>query len=274
VIVILPPLILIALLFFHSETQRDMRHRDQATVDLRRVIAFRDQFRRNLTAAIDSASYSEWYVQANAEIGQSDSARVAVDASAFGLDFLELTDIGDRVVASSIGPWRIGQTVELTNVRQISARFTLSERVERDSTGAHPALVVRVFGDGVVNLYGGFYLDRRFMPRVDSIIRGTTRLILADDSTAEAERCTQMEVCRLTKTGEKYEAVLSGGPGARYFILAEFSAPGRTLVSGWSLALITLAVLASVMVALGVRRYLGQQPKWESDSCRSKPPRF
>jgi signal transduction histidine kinase len=263
IIALLPPALMMTVVYFYSQRQDEVSYRQNAAADLRRLIAFRDQHQRALLEAIREVLDSEWYLRMNYEFSVNPEASPEVDATLFGLDFLELIDSNDRVVASYRRPGLIGEKIELPGVRILSSRAAISEGVEYDVNGPHAVLAVRAVGDGIIGVYGGWYLERRFVETADGMIRGVTRIILAEDSSSEAARFARMEFGALYEHQGRYQAIVSGNQLAGFYAVADFEPVQTVSVFAPFIDVITIVALASVLIAVGLGMYISGKARKE-----------
>ena len=265
-IALLPPLLMMAVVYFYSLRQEQITYRENARTDLRRVIALRDNFKRDLAETLRDIRLSEWFARVSYEATVSESP-VAIDASGFDVDFVELLDHRNTVLASWKRPGLIGEKIDLSNAARYAEAIALQEVTEYDMHGRHAALAGHVLGDGVINVYAGWYLESRFQPLVDQVVRGSTRFVFAGDSTATATaagvRYDALDFGSLYEFNHRYQAVVSGNTGAGFVMLAEFASTGMATVFTSFLDVISLVALVSVLAAVGLGMYISGRAKRE-----------
>ncbi|MBU0982721.1 MAG: hypothetical protein KKA42_02555, partial [candidate division Zixibacteria bacterium] len=169
-IALLPPALMIGVLYYYSSQQHETLYRRNSAADIERITDFRAQFTREVAASMQRAVESEWFAETVLLAERGSASRTTIDARRFGLDFLELIDDSDRVVASSHRPGLVGETLILPKGFEINDSVTLYETMEFDTSGQHPSFAYVADADLPFRLYGGVYMAKRFQTTLDQII--------------------------------------------------------------------------------------------------------
>ena len=261
-IALLPPVLMMAVIYFYSLRQEQITYHENARVDLRRIIALRDNFKRDLTQSLENVIRSEWFARVSYE-ATADSKPVTIDPSRFDFDFVELLDHNNKVLSSWKRPGLVGEKIDLSKAARVSDLIDLQETVEFDISGRHAVLAGRVEGAGVVSLYAGWYLDTRLQPLIEQVMRGSTWLIFTEDSTSPAINYAGMEFGSLYENGNNFEALVSGSETAGFYLLARFAHTAMVSVFTSFLDVITVVAVISVLVAIGLGFYISGRAKKE-----------
>ncbi|MBD3256885.1 HAMP domain-containing protein, partial [candidate division GN15 bacterium] len=264
-IALLPPVLMMAVVHFYSLRQEQITYRQNAQTDLRRMIALRDGFKRDLAQNLENAARSEWFARVSYEASVSD-APVAIDPSQFDFDFVELLDHNNTVLASRHRHGLVGEQIDLSNAARYSDRIALQESVEYDISGRHAAFAGRVEGAGVVSLYAGWYLDQRLQPTLEQVMRGNTRLVFADDTTESEIDYAGMEFGSLYEHDDRYEALVSGNADAGFVMVADFAPTEMASVFTSFLDVMSIVAIVSVLAAIGLGIYISGRAKREIDN--------
>jgi len=134
-IALLPPILMMAVVYFYSAHQAEISHRRNAAGDLRKLIDYHEQFRTRLMTSLENITDHTWFEQSVRLAQRGRNSRISFDdLRGFGLDFYELTDPDGRVVASSHRPGLIGEMISNQSDRSVD-RVSLFETVEYDIDG-------------------------------------------------------------------------------------------------------------------------------------------
>jgi len=265
-IALLPPILMMAVVYFYSAHQAEISHRRNAAGDLRKLIDYHEQFRTRLMTSLENITDHTWFEQSVRLAQRGRNSRISFDdLRGFGLDFYELTDPDGRVVASSHRPGLIGEMISNQSDRSVD-RVSLFETVEYDIDGRHAALAGRCRGKDGFAIYGGWYVGRNFIPIADQIVRGCLSVEFVEENSQAAGRYSGMEFGSLYQHGDILQTVLSGSVKAGYFLMADFGPPDQSAVFSSFIDAISLVALVSVLAAVALGMYVSSRARREFDN--------
>ena len=265
-IALLPPVLMMAVVYFYSERQQELAYRQRAAEDLQKLVRYRSLFRQELVGTLERVLASSWFILSVHAVRSGGVGAISVDAQQFDLDFLELLDSSNIVLGSSHRPGLVGEKMELYDALDPSEQVVLQETVEYDIKGRHAALTGLAVGEQEFRLYGGLYLSRRFQPTANQIVRGTTAVIYSDDPGGESRRFSGMEFGSLYQSENTYEAVLSGGGEIGFHMIARFEPTEMTPVFNSFMNVVGLVALVSVLGAIALGVYISGRARREIDN--------
>lgn len=262
-IALLPPLLMMAVVYFYSSRQAEISYRERAVEDLRRLANYQTTFRTELIESLQSVARHSWFDRSvrSAQRGRSRQIRFD-DLAGFGLDFYELLDSTGQVVASYHRPGLVGETIMIPG--DTTQANNLLESTEFDIDGRHATLLSSVVGTDGYAIHGGSYIERRFLPIARQIVRGRIVTEFLEDS--DAGRYRSMDYGSLYRRGDTLEAVLLGGSNAGFVIRVDFERPDQSPVFGSFMDVISLVALVSVLVAVGLGVYISSRARREFDN--------
>ena len=260
---VLPPLLVMSVIYFHSVRQLEASDRQQAFKNLQKFEAFNGSFQKELRANIDELLASQDLAKAVRALKSGRIGRVELDPRPFGLDFMEILDTNYRVLATYHRPGLLGEKIQ----RDFdSDRFDTAgclETVEYDIEGPHAAFAFVRRIDENMFLYTGRYLDFRLQQQLAGLLDAEVRIYI-DVDTPSVYTGFKREV--LYETDGTYQAVLAGGTAFDFFLVAVF-ASGVEKPIFLSLLKVTGAVaLFSVIVAVGLGMFITGRAKREIDN--------
>lgn len=262
IIALLPPVLMMGVVYFYSLEQERISYRETSAADLRRLIAQRDAFKQRLVQSLENAARTEWFARVSYEATAS-SKPISINPTGLDFDFVELLDHNNTVLASWHRPGLIGETLGFRNAARQSDLIVLQESVEYDINGRHAALAGRVTGAGVISLYAGWYFDTRLQPVLENLMRGHTRLVFFEDTAATTINFADMEFGTLYESRDRYESVVSGKEDVGFVLVAQFSPSDTVSVFTSFLDAISLVAIASVLAAVGIGIYISGRAKRE-----------
>ncbi len=265
IIALLPPALMMAVVYFYSYRQEEMAYRQNAADDLEQLNQYDRQFAERFKAQLRSAVDSDWFSRARHAVLSGNPGQITCDARQFDLDFLEVVDSTGLVLASSHRPGLIGERLIPGVPDSGYGRVSLAESVEYDITGRHASLSGLTSVPGPVQLYGGWYLEQRMLPTTNRIIRGQTEVVFVEDE-GEIQSISAMEPGTLYGVDNRLRARVAGKEQAGFFVIADFEPTEIVSVFASFINVISLVALASVLVAIAVGVYISGRAKREIDN--------
>ncbi|RKX24946.1 MAG: hypothetical protein DRP45_07080, partial [Candidatus Zixiibacteriota bacterium] len=265
-IAFLPPALMMVVVYFYSSHQQSLTYQQNASEDLQRIVQYRAHFESSLHDVLDGVLKSNWFAQANYTYDAGRPGEIRVDASQFGLDFLEVLDSNHQVIASSHRPGLVGEQIHRDTVVGSLPPITIRPTVEFDIAGRHVSLTAVAYSNQSLRLYGGWYLNERFLPTAEQMLRGTTEVVYTNQTNPVTRRYGAMEFGALYKADNQYEALLCGSEAAGFFMVARFQQAEKSSVFASFFNVISIVALASVLVALALGIYISGKTRREIDN--------
>ena len=265
-VALLPPALMMAVVYSYSSRQEETRYREAAADDLRKLHEFRLQFREQLASSLENAATSNWFERAVRLIERDKAPQVAFDdVRGFRFDFLEITDSVGIVVASAQRPGLIGEAVRIGGGTPVGDSAQLFETIEYDIEGRHASVTGVWKGIDRFYLYGGYYVERRFIPSAQRLMRGQAEVTFLVDETDPASKTAVMPGT-LFQRGDTLQALLFAEDQAAFFVAVKFERPDHsTSLTSFTKA-ISLVALASVLVAVALGIFISVRTRREFDN--------
>ena len=265
-VALLPPALMMLVVYAYSSRQEETRYLETAADDLRKLLDYRQQFRLQLNSALQNVAQSNWFERSVRLIERKRSAQVLFDdVRGFGLDFYEIADSTGRVVASADRPGLIGEAVQLTDTSPVGDSIRLSETIEYDIDGPHAAVRGTYRGIDGYALCGGYYLERRFLPIAEKLLRGRIEISFADNPPGTTSQ-EDLKVGSMYRSGDTLQAVLFAGSDVGYSVRARFEPPDQSASLASFTSAISLVALASVLAAVALGIFISVRARREFDN--------
>jgi hypothetical protein len=132
-VALLPPLFMMAVVYIYSSRQQSLEYQQSASKDLQKLVIYREHFRSQLRLTLERVRTSDRLLPSGFATNAA-NAGISVDARPFDLDFLEILDSTNRVLAVS-PPRPRGEKIVGVNATPDSA-VLLRETVEYDTTAS------------------------------------------------------------------------------------------------------------------------------------------
>ena len=265
-VALLPPLLMMLVVYFYSAHQQEIEYRETASEELRKLIGYREQVCDRLAADLGDIANHGWFERAARLVRGGRSNQVVFDdLRGFGLDFCELLDQHDTVVASFHRPGLIGETIGI-DCETVTDSLHLCETVEYDVRGRHAAVAGWRIGPGGYRIYGGFYLQSGFTPVAGQIFRGRLFIQYIEETNPTGSRYAAMQFGSLYQGEKTLQAILFGSPEAAFYLVADFIPPDQSAVFSSFIDVVSLVALVSVLAAVGLGFYISGRTKREFDN--------
>jgi len=264
-VALFPPALMMLVVYVYSSSQEETRYHQSAADDLRKLAEYRLQFREQLVSSLQNVASHTWFERSLrlAERGRAAQVDFA-DVRASGLDFYELISPDGRVVASDHRPGLVSEPLSVGDGQSVSDSAAIYETVEYDVEGRHAALAGTWRGASGYRIYGGYYLERRFIPMARNLIHGNLGIRFAEgNSPAGAANLTHGSLYR---SGDSLLAVLFGDNEVGYTLKATFARPDQSAVFASFTDAISLVALVSVLAAVGLGIFIAARARREFDN--------
>ncbi len=261
-----PPLILMAVIYYHGIGEMNRSDRVTAVENLRRLEMFNHTYLVSLNGLVEKAAESDAVRRASLRVRSGDTRRADLSAPLTGLDFWELTDSNMTVLASHHRPGLVGQHVQ-PNIDLLQANSRgFFETIEYDLSGAHTAFATLMPLEGGISLYTGAYLDTAYYGLVSELINAETRLVMADEA---APVYTGMNRKKVYDIDGELTGLIAGGDRSGFYLIAGFRPSGERPLFTSILRITGLVALAAVLVAILLGWYITGQAKKEVENLLS-----
>jgi len=262
-VAVLPPLVVMAVIYFHSARQAEVAGRQQAYDSLQKYLTFIDALKSDIENRTDSLHYSGEFENALRLIKTGRADRARLDPRPHGLSFMEILDSDYTVLATYHRPGLLAQKINNVPQNKETATSYPLETMEYDIQGGHPAFTYIVPVDKNLFLYTGRYIDDRLRRQLAELL--DAEITLSFDSLEESA-LAGMERGTLYDNEDRYQAVLVGGGDRGFYILATFNITGNRPLLVSLIKLTGLVAFFSVLIAVALGFYITGKAKREIDN--------
>jgi signal transduction histidine kinase len=265
-VALLPPALMMVVVYTYSSRQEESRYREAAADDLRKLHEYHLEFRDQLTISLRNVAQHTWFERSVRLIERDRASQVSFDdVRGFGLDFYEITDSTGTVVASADRPGLIGERMDLTNGTPIGDSARIYETIEYDINGRHASLSGTWRSiDGYV-LYGGYYVERHFLPTAQKLLHGRLEITFPEDQATASPR-TEIRPGSLFRINDTLQALLFAENQAAYFVAVTFERPDQSAAMLSFTKAISAVALASVLAAVALGIFISIRTRREFDN--------
>ncbi len=262
---VLPTLLIMLVIYFHFERQialADVRRGDECA---RKYAVFSRIYQNELVSNAEKLIQSPEFNRALANVQSGRTGRLEVDPRAFDLDFLEIIDSTNTVLATYHRPGLLGQIIEIPEYDIGEDTAGTLEKVEYDLNGVHAAFVHRAPVSNQVAIYTGKYMDESLIAQLSLFLDASIKVYIPPDS-----YMVRPDVSDALYPDEGlWRQVLDGGEYSDFILGASF--PGNsarpTFVTLFSLT--GLVAIVAVMISVIVGFYITGKAKREVDNLVS-----
>lgn len=262
-VAVLPPLIVMAVIYFHSARQAEAAGRQQAFDSLQRYLSFSDALKSDIENRTDSLRLSGEFENALRLIKTGRADRARLDPRPYGLSFMEILDSDYTVLATYHRPGLLAQKIsDIPQNKETATSFPL-ETMEYDIQGGHPAFTYIIPVDNKLSLYTGRYIDDRLRRQLAELL--DAEITLSFDSLSSSAPAG-MERGTLYDNEDRYQAVLVGGEDNGFYLVATFNVTGDRPLLVSLIKLTGLVAFFSVLIAVVLGFYITGKAKREIDN--------
>jgi len=262
-VAVLPPLLVMTVIYFHSVKQLESSDRQQAYKNLQRFKTFNSSFQEELEANLAELLASQSLRKVLLLLKSERAERVELDPRSFGFDFMEILDTNYRVLATFHRPGLLGEKIQ----RDFdSERFDTTgsiETVEYDIEGPHAAFTYVRQIDQSMLLYTGRYMDARYRQRLAELLDADVSVYIDVDTPLVY---AGMEKGTLYETGGAFRAVLAGAASSDFFLVATFATGAEKPIFLSLLSVTGIVALFSVIAAIALGMFITGRAKREIDN--------
>ncbi|MBN1211332.1 MAG: HAMP domain-containing protein [candidate division Zixibacteria bacterium] len=263
VVAVLPPLIVMAVIYFHSARQAELVGRQQAYDSLQKYLVYIDALKGDIENRTDSLRVSGEFENALRLIKTGRADRARLDPRPYGLNFMEILDSNYTVLATYHRPGLLAQKINNIPQNNDTALSLPLETMEYDIQGGHPALTYIIPVDKKLFLYTGRYIDDRLREQLAELMDADITLSAGSLSGAAP---SGMEPGTLYHNKDLYQAVLAGGEDREFYLMATFDVTGDRPLFVSLIKLTGLVAFFSVLIAVALGFYITGRAKREIDN--------
>ncbi len=262
-VAIIPPLLILTVIYFHSTRQLEELKEQNIYGDLKKFDAFYASLKNEMQISIKQMLTSADFRYALMTLDSSRGTTVDLDPRPYGMDFMELLDNSYTVLASYNRPGLIGELIQKQMPVPQSGSAGFAETVEYDRGGSHAAITFMTpLSDGKI-MYTGRYLNSWYQQRLGELLGATIQIYTEADTPVVYQN---MSPGTIYKTDDGYEAVLVGGAGADYLVAAKFRSSDQRPIYVSLLGLTGLVAVISALTAILLGFYITGRAKREIDN--------
>ncbi|UCD16769.1 MAG: ATP-binding protein [Candidatus Zixiibacteriota bacterium] len=257
-IALLPPLLIMSVIYFRSIRQVESINRQNSFERLQRYHNFERTFHESLEQQLQDYLSQPFIRNALLMVKSGRIRQVDLSARPPGLDFFEIVDTGKVVLVSGHRPGLIGE--------MLPAAFGPNETVEYDIDGPHAAFAYLLLTPEELGVYAGVYIDQSYREMLTGIMNSEVTLYLPGDSVPPPVMVNGLEQGSLLAYEDVFYALLAGGRKAGFYLVAKFAAgPERPLFMSL-LQVAGFVALMAVLAAIAIGMYFTGQAKREIDN--------
>jgi signal transduction histidine kinase len=260
---LLPPLVILTVVYFHGLQQLETTRRQTANDSLEKFFAFDNAFKVELERNAGQLIESEMIRRATLLIETGRAAEVDIAGRPTGFDFVELVDTNLIVRASMHRGGLIGNKIHESMEPRLNRKAAFYETVEFDVDGRHAAVAYLAPVDEETSLFCGWYLNRQYLDMIRGVIAAEVNLYFQLEEIPDLPRPEAMLQMTLYKGDNDLHALIIGGSFSGYYVMARFrDEPGAGLL--WDTLKVTGGVgLVAIIIAIVMGVYITGKAKRE-----------
>lgn len=262
-VAVLPPLLVMSVIYFHSVKQLETADRQQAAQNLKKYNIFLRSFEAELTDNVETLVSSESLGKARLLLKSGRADKVMLDPRAFGFDFMEIIDTAYQVLATYHRPGLLGESIRPTRFPKDFAVTGQLYTLEYDIGGPHAAFtLVRQIDPGLL-LYAGRYLDTRYQLRLAGLMNADIEIRI-DPKLSDIH--LQMEPGSLYEVEEEFRAVLTKPSPPGFVTIATFATGAEKPIFISLLTVTGLVAGLSISIAIALGMFVTSRVKREIEN--------
>jgi len=265
-IALLPPLIVMAVVYFNSMQQLEYSGYQSAYDDMRILIRFKEAYKSEIRGGVERQAETEAVKRAGLLIEAGRLNEVDLGGMRPEFDFFEIIDSSGVVVASSHRPGLLGNGVQPDRVRDEMPSQGFYESIEYDIDGRHAAITYIQPLENDVAMYAGKYIDDEFINMLGALRSVSFSLVFREDEDDFEIDLGSVLRNQLYEQGDRVYSVLFGGADAGYYLVTEFTGGGDRQMIVSILKTTGVVALFSILVAVLLGLYITGRAKREIDN--------
>ena len=262
-VAVIPPLVITAVIYFHSVKKAEQSEYLQADENLRKFQAFQVALQNEILTGLNSLVNSNDFRQALRRIKNGSDGKTDFSPRAYGLNFMEILDSSYRVTATWHRPGLLKEQITFTEKPTASSPTVFTEKLEYDLTGPHPSYSYIRRVDNGLYLYTGRYIDTLTIAQLARLVEAEITLRI-EPEVEDIYRSMSKNV--IYKTDNRYQSVLAGGSHTDFYLVADFLVTDNKPLFVSLLKTTGLVALLSAAVAIALGFYITGRAKREIDN--------
>ncbi len=258
-IALLPPALIIMVIYFHSIKQAEHRYLQDATERLRQFQRFDQKYQTELFGRLQSLLIQPDIKNAILMIQSGRIRDVRISAEAHGVDFLEILDSNHTVLVSGHRPGLIGE-------QMIGKTDSRLETIEYDINGPHAACAYLLETNSGFGIYTGVYFDEGYRSMLAEIMNADIFLSFSGDSLPSTPNPAILQKGRLMESDGVLYTLLVGGNDAGYYLTAVFKGNAERPLFLSLVKITAMVALIAILAAIAFGMYITGRAKREIDN--------
>ncbi|MFZ5979415.1 MAG: sensor histidine kinase [Candidatus Zixiibacteriota bacterium] len=260
---VIPPLVIMAVIYLHSVKKAEESGKLRAYENLRKFQSFNVALQNEILSGLKGLTGSNDFRQALLRFKTGETGQMNFSPQPFGLDFLEILDSNYRVIATWHRPGLLTERILPVTDPTDSVPTIFMERLEYDLNGPHPAYSYIRKLEKNLYLNTGRYIDTITIRQLGRLIEAEITLQVEPNVDNIYRTMTRDE---LYKIDNRYWAVLAGGAASDFYLTAEFKISDSTPMFVSLLKTTALVALLSAIIAVVLGLYITGRAKREIDN--------
>jgi len=267
-IAILPPLLMVSVIYFYSIQQYEQLGSEKTYESLRRFEKLQDSYQDELENRALELSQSIELKKAVLLIKSGRTEQVNLSLLKTGFDLIEIIDSSYRVIASGHRPGVVGEIINLPADNKSLDEIAYFEKTAYDINGLFAGFGYLVPLENNNFLYVLKYIDSGFILLIEQLLTAKVTLYFEDEPNKDFAEYTNLSRGQLFQenNGDSLIALLAGNRPARYLLLARFDISEQKPIFFALLRLTGVVALVSVLLAILAGIYITGQTKKEIDN--------
>ncbi|PKK84961.1 MAG: hypothetical protein CVT49_00015 [candidate division Zixibacteria bacterium HGW-Zixibacteria-1] len=265
-IALLPPLTVMAVIYFNSMQQLENFGYQSAYNDLNILIRLYETYKGDLRNKAELYAASASMQKAVLLVKAGRMHEVNLSEKPAELDFVEIIDSAGKVLASGHRPGLIGSMVQEQFTDGRAPVHGFMETIEYDISGPHAAIAYLYPLNDNLFVYCGKYIDENLINVLGAVRTADFKVLFQPDTDSSRIDLKGMNKNELYEKDGKIHAILAGGGESGYFLMSEFTGgSGGEIIVSILTATGTVALL-SILIAILLGIYITGKAKKEIDN--------
>lgn len=265
-IALLPPLTVMAVIYFNSMQQLENSAYQNAYNDLNILVRLYETYKSDLRTKSEQYAASSSMQKAALLVKAGRLNEVNLAERPAELDFVEIIDGTGKVLASSHRPGLIGSMVQeiFTGGRRPVQGFM--ETLEYDLNGRHAALAYLYPFNEDLFLYCGKYINQNLTNVLEAVRTAEFTVLFKSGADSSRVNLGGMNKNELYEKDGRIYAILAGGGESGYYLISEFSGGGGAIVIASILKATGAVAIVSILIAIFLGIFITGRAKREIDN--------
>lgn len=267
-IAVLPPLLMVSVIYFYSIKQYEQLGSDNTYESLRRFEKIQDSYLNDLKNKAIELSQSAELKRAILLIKSGRTEQVDLSKLKTGFDVIEIIDSSFMVLASDHRPGLIGEKVKLPVLSNNAIGARYFEKSEYDMNGLFAGFGYIISIENKYFLYLSKYIDSDFVILIEQLLTANVNLYFDDDTNQDFAEYINLSKSQLFRKNndDSLIALLAGDKYAGFILLARFDLSKQKPIFFTLLRITGVVAMVSVLLAILAGIYITGQTKKEIEN--------